>query len=220
MGIIINYYNMKTHQRVSSQRRKSRKAHFTAPSSIRRRMMSCILSKELRTKYDCRSVPVRKGDTVLIKRGSVEDGVRGKSGKVLTVYRKRWCIHVEKVNGIEWATFIFKDNKLEVTAKGSQFNEFKSRFNSDDRGFGYIKIMTGDEMSKRSKFVMVTWVGSNVSVMKKAKMSTDKALMKDIIQNLSVEMQCENVNEITEDRFKTEVIRAGGANYGTGVRDK
>ena len=37
-------------------------------------------------------------------------------------------------------------------------------------------------MSKRSKFVMVTWVGSNVSVMKKAKMSTDKALMKDIIQ--------------------------------------
>ena len=37
-------------------------------------------------------------------------------------------------------------------------------------------------MSKRSKFVMVTWVGSNVSVMKKAKMSTDKALVKDIIQ--------------------------------------
>merc|ERR1712159_668723 len=78
-------------------RRKSRKAHFTAPSNIRRRMMSCILSKELRTKYDCRSAPVRKGDTVQIKRGSVEEGVRGKSGKVLTVYRRRWCIHVEKV---------------------------------------------------------------------------------------------------------------------------
>merc|ERR1711977_811975 len=78
MGIIINYYNMKTHTSVSSQRRKARKAHFTAPSNIRRRMMSCLLSKELRTKYDCRSVPVRKGDTVLIKRGSVEKGVRDK----------------------------------------------------------------------------------------------------------------------------------------------
>merc|ERR1719265_129265 len=88
---------MKTHTSVSSQRRKSRKAHFTAPSSIRRRMMSCLLSKELRTKYDCRSVPVRKGDTVQIKRGSVEDGVRGKSGKVLTVYRKRWCIHLKRL---------------------------------------------------------------------------------------------------------------------------
>ena len=82
---------------VSSQRRKSRKAHFTAPSSIRRRMMSCRLSKELRTKYDCRSIPVRMGDTVHIKTGSVENGVKGKTGKVITVYRRRWCIHVEKV---------------------------------------------------------------------------------------------------------------------------
>ena len=39
------------------------------------------------------------------------------------------------------ATFIFKDNKLGVTAKGSQFNEFKSQFGPDDRGFGYIKVM-------------------------------------------------------------------------------
>ena len=37
-------------------------------------------------------------------------------------------------------------------------------------------------MSKRAKFVLVTWVGPNVSVMKKAKMSTDKALLKDVIQ--------------------------------------
>merc|ERR1711998_254729 len=97
MGIIINYYNMKTHASVSSQRRKSRKAHFSAPSSVRRKMMSSPLSKELRTKYDCRSIPVRKGDTVQIKCGSTEGGVKGKTGKVLTVYRRRWCIHVEKV---------------------------------------------------------------------------------------------------------------------------
>ena len=88
---------MKTHASVSSQRRKSRKAHFTAPSNIRRKMMSCHLSKELRTKYDCRSLPVRKGDTVHIKAGSQESGVKGKIGKVLTVYRRRWCIHVDKV---------------------------------------------------------------------------------------------------------------------------
>ena len=82
---------------VSSQRRKSRKAHFTAPSSLRRKMMSCHLSKELQTKYSCKSIPVRKGDTVHIKTGSMENGVKGKVGKVMTVYRRRWCIHVEKV---------------------------------------------------------------------------------------------------------------------------
>ena len=37
-------------------------------------------------------------------------------------------------------------------------------------------------MSKRSRFALLTWVGSSVSVMKKAKMSTDKLLVKEIIQ--------------------------------------
>ena len=39
---------------VSSSRRKSRKAHFTAPSNVRRKIMSAPLSKELREKYHVR----------------------------------------------------------------------------------------------------------------------------------------------------------------------
>lgn len=39
---------------ISSSRRKSRKAHFTAPSSVRRKIMSSALSKELRGKYNVR----------------------------------------------------------------------------------------------------------------------------------------------------------------------
>lgn len=41
---------------VSSSRRKSRKLHFSAPSSIRRKIMSSSLSKELRSKYHVRLV--------------------------------------------------------------------------------------------------------------------------------------------------------------------
>lgn len=39
----------------------------------------------------------------------------------------------------------------------------------------------GDEMSKRKKFLFITWVGPNVSVINRAKMSTDKSIIKDII---------------------------------------
>ncbi len=84
---------MKTHTSVSSQRRKSRKAHFSAPSSIRRKIMSSHLNKELRAKYDVRSVPVRKGDTVKIMRGHF----KGREGKIQAVYRKRWALHIEKI---------------------------------------------------------------------------------------------------------------------------
>jgi len=59
-------------------------------------------------------------------------------------------------------------------------------------------LQTGDEMSKRSKFVFVTWVGPTVSVMKKAKMSTDKALMKDIIQ---VKTNNSNLNSNQSSHF-------------------
>ena len=48
---------MKFSPNVSSSRRKSRKAHFTAPSSVRRIIMSAALSSELRNKYHVRAAP-------------------------------------------------------------------------------------------------------------------------------------------------------------------
>ena len=84
---------MKTNPQVSNQRRKSRKAHFTAPSSLRRKIMSAQLSKDLSAKWLCRSIPVRHGDTVKIVRGPL----KGREGKVTEVYRRKWCIHIEKL---------------------------------------------------------------------------------------------------------------------------
>ena len=79
---------------VSSNVSKLRKAHFTAPSSERRIIMSAPLSKELQTKYNVASIPVRKGDTVRVVRGN-KSKKNGKDLKVIGVYRKKYCIHLE-----------------------------------------------------------------------------------------------------------------------------
>ncbi|CAI2197753.1 17475_t:CDS:2, partial [Funneliformis geosporum] len=79
---------------VSSSRRKSRKAHFSAPSSVRRKIMSSSLIKDLREKYKTRSIPIRKDDEVRIVRGTF----KGREGKVTQVYRKRWVIHIERIS--------------------------------------------------------------------------------------------------------------------------
>ncbi|KAF6236242.1 hypothetical protein HO173_005873 [Letharia columbiana] len=76
-----------------SSRRKSRKAHFSAPSSVRRVIMSAPLSKELREKHNVRAIPIRKDDEVTITRGSN----KGRDGKVTSVYRLKYVIHVERV---------------------------------------------------------------------------------------------------------------------------
>ncbi|KAK9135286.1 hypothetical protein Syun_014616 [Stephania yunnanensis] len=84
---------MKYNPRVSSSRRKNRKAHFTAPSSVRRVLMSAALSSDLRSKYNVRSVPVRKDDEVQVVRGTF----KGREGKVVQVYRRKWVIHIERI---------------------------------------------------------------------------------------------------------------------------
>uniref|UniRef100_A0A7S0UUH6 KOW domain-containing protein n=1 Tax=Polytomella parva TaxID=51329 RepID=A0A7S0UUH6_9CHLO len=85
---------MKYSASVSSSRRKSRKAHFSATSDERRKLMSAPLSSELKNKYSVRAVPIRKDDEVEVVRGTF----KGKTGKVVQVYRRRWVIHVEEIS--------------------------------------------------------------------------------------------------------------------------
>ncbi|VVB18190.1 unnamed protein product [Arabis nemorensis] len=84
---------MKYNPRVTSSRRKNRKAHFSAPSSVRRVLMSSQLSTELRKKYNVRSMPIRKDDEVQVVRGTF----KGREGKVMQVYRRKWVIHIERI---------------------------------------------------------------------------------------------------------------------------
>lgn len=52
----------------------------------------------------------------------------------------------------------------------------------DSRLFGFVRITTGDAMSKRAKFTLITWIGENISGLQRAKISTDKAMVKEIVQ--------------------------------------
>ena len=83
---------MKSHV-VASKRRAQRKLQLGAPSSIKRRLMSCHLSKTLRAEHKLRALPIKRGDEVKILKGKS----KGKSGKVVQVYRRRNVIHVDKI---------------------------------------------------------------------------------------------------------------------------
>merc|ERR1712113_7906 len=80
-------------KKVSSSRREARKAHFSAPSSVRRILMSAPLNSELRQKHNVRSLPVRKEDEVEVTRGAF----KGRSGKIVACYRKKFVIHIDRI---------------------------------------------------------------------------------------------------------------------------
>ena len=48
--------------------------------------------------------------------------------------------------------------------------------------YGYVRFEAGDEQSGRVKFAFITWIGPNVSPLKKAKVSTDEAFLEAIIK--------------------------------------
>jgi large subunit ribosomal protein L24 len=78
----------------SKQPRKQRKYRYNAPLHIMHKFLSVNLSKELRKKYGKRGLPIRKGDEVLIKRGSFAK----KKGKIIDVNLKKSRLIIEGIS--------------------------------------------------------------------------------------------------------------------------
>lgn len=77
----------------STQPRKQRKYRANAPLHVKHNFLSAPLSKELRKKYSKRSFSVRKGDEVLVMRGSFKK----KKAKIVSVNAKRLRIALENI---------------------------------------------------------------------------------------------------------------------------
>ena len=86
----------------SVQPRKQRKFRHNAPLHARQKFVSAHLSEGLRKKFGKRSIPIRKNDEVVVKRGSFK-GTRGSISRVdlrkAKVYMEE--IKTKKVDGSE-----------------------------------------------------------------------------------------------------------------------
>ncbi|MCX8204074.1 MAG: 50S ribosomal protein L24 [Candidatus Nezhaarchaeota archaeon] len=92
---------------------RQRKALFNAPLHIKHKMLAAHLSKELRQQYGFRSLPLRKGDTVMVMRGDF----KGVMGKVVEVDTSKLRVHVEgvmdeKMDGTKYYVPIHPSNLL------------------------------------------------------------------------------------------------------------
>ena len=106
----------------SIQPRKQRKEIFNAPLHKKRKWMAAHLEENLLLRYDKRSIPIIKGDTVKVMRGSF----KGHEDKVAHVNVKKRHIEIEgltltKADGKKIAKFINPSNvmilKLNLTDK-------------------------------------------------------------------------------------------------------
>ena len=78
---------------ISKKPGKQRKHKRNAPMHQRRKIMSSHLSPELKNKLKKRAIPVKKGDEVVVMRGSF----KGLKGKVEQVKRKPFKVFIENI---------------------------------------------------------------------------------------------------------------------------
>ncbi|XP_018594753.1 coactosin-like protein [Scleropages formosus] len=116
-------------------------------------------------------------------------------------------------SGINWVSFKYDGSMIVPGGHGADYEEFKSQCADDVRLFGFVRFTTGDAMSKRVKFALITWIGENVSGLQRAKISTDKTTVKEVVQNFAKEFMVSDLRELEEEYILSELKKAGGANY-------
>ncbi|KAL7878601.1 hypothetical protein AOLI_G00095750 [Acnodon oligacanthus] len=127
--------------------------------------------------------------------------------------REAYNLVRDDTTDINWAAFKYDGSTIVPAGHGTDYADFKSLCTDDVRLFGFVRITTGDAMSKRAKFTLITWIGENVSGLQRAKISTDKTLVKDVVQNFAKEFMVSDIRELEEDYIRNELKKAGGANY-------
>jgi len=117
-------------------------------------------------------------------------------------------------NDTNWCLFGYEGNAIKLQGKGSgDVEELKALLQEDQAQYGYLRTISGDNESKRAKFVFISWVGERLSPLKRAKVSVHKANVKQIIQSYAIEVHAETHSELSEQDILARVRKAGGADY-------
>ncbi|KAK3782239.1 hypothetical protein RRG08_048697 [Elysia crispata] len=124
----------------------------------------------------------------------------------------------DDANELTWLTIKREEQSLVVDSSGTEYVDLLNCLTPNECKYAYVRVTTGDEMSKRAKFAFISWAAPEAPTMKKAKLSVDKTVLKNVIKSFAVEVQADERRDVSLESVSDALRRAGGANYGTGNR--
>jgi hypothetical protein len=115
-----------------------------------------------------------------------------------------------------WVIGTYKDNDISkpvvLMASGTgDCNEMKEHFAPDKICYALIRVIDVYENINTVKFVFIYWLGSNVSVMKKAKISVHKGKVNETFSNYHVDFMISSLNEISNEIVMRKVSQNSGS---------
>lgn len=115
-----------------------------------------------------------------------------------------------------WLVFGYTENNKAIELQGTGsggLEELLQQFKPDQSQYGYCALITGDEESKRTKFILLSWCGTGVGALKRAKMSVHKASVKQVLKEFASEFHGETLEDLNVDDIRGKVVKSGGADY-------
>jgi len=108
-----------------------------------------------------------------------------------------------------------KSNVLTLTTTGTgDLDELVSKLDPAKASFAYIRVKySNDDHSFREKFAFITWIGEDVKVMRRARVSVHTADVKHVLRAYSIEVSASSKSDLQLDDIVQRMRRAGGANY-------
>jgi len=115
-----------------------------------------------------------------------------------------------------WVIGSYKDDDIskpvELFASGTgDCNEMKTYFAPEKICYALIRVIDVYENINTVKFVFIYWLGSKVSVMKKAKISVHKGKVNEMFSNFHVDFMISSLNEISNEIVMRKVSQNSGS---------
>src|SRR3990167_2371756 len=107
---------------------------------------------------------------------------------------------------------------IELTGTGNgDVNEFFDHVKQQKGGFGFARVETGDNESRRAKFFLLAYVpeeGPNkLPIMVKGNISVHKAAFKSVFKDFNSEFTFGDQGDFDAKKVIDSIVKAGGANY-------
>ncbi|KAG9086469.1 hypothetical protein FRC06_003072 [Ceratobasidium sp. 370] len=110
-----------------------------------------------------------------------------------------------------------RSDKLKLVATGTGgLTELREspHLGDVDVAYAYVRVAyANDKESKREKFTLVTWIGKDARVMRKAKASVHLTDVKKVLNTYSIEVSAREANDLAEEPIVIRLRKAGGASY-------
>ncbi|CAE7087546.1 unnamed protein product [Rhizoctonia solani] len=110
-----------------------------------------------------------------------------------------------------------RSNKLKLIATGTGgLEELRTSEHLEKTDIAYVYAQvsySNDKESQREKFILVTWIGEDVTGIRKGKVSVHAADVKKVLNTYSIDIAARELDDLLEEPIVVRLRKAGGASY-------